>query len=78
MLYSYGAALYIIIVPTLLPPLQNRLGAKKLLEAVFALWMIVTLLIPLSQWAAGHMRWMMWVVVTLSSTLKCFAAFAWP
>lgn len=78
LLYSYGAALYIIIVPTLLPPLQSRLGAKRLLETVFAIWLVVSLLLPLSQWTAAHMRWMMWIVVILSSTLKCFAAFAWP
>lgn len=78
LIYSYGAALYIVIVPTLLPPLQNRLGERKLLEVVFGSWIIVSLLLPLSQWTAAHARWMMWPVVLSSSTLKCFAGFAWP
>ena len=78
MIYSYGAALYIVIVPTLLPPMQERLGERKLLEAVFGSWIIVSLLIPLAQWTAGHARWMMWITVLSSQSLKCFAAFAWP
>ncbi|ORY33522.1 major facilitator superfamily domain-containing protein [Naematelia encephala] len=77
-LFSIGSLMYIILTPILLPRLEKRLGAVQALIYVFSIWLVITLLIPVLQWAAGRARGLMWVLLLTQLLMKVFGNFAWP
>lgn len=76
-LYSVSYLASFTLNPLLLPSMTARWGAKKSLLMALSGWVVLGLLIPLSQWAAVEARWVMWGVVGVQVIIRALGSFGW-
>lgn len=76
-LYSVSYLASFAMNPLLLPGMTARWGAKRSLIVALAAWVLLGLLIPISQWAAVEQRWVMWGVVGVQVVIRALGSFGW-
>jgi MFS family permease len=76
-LYSVSYLASFAMNPLLLPGMTARWGAKRSLILALAAWVLLGLLIPISQWAAVEQRWVMWGVVGVQVVIRALGSFGW-
>ncbi|KAK4689855.1 hypothetical protein P7C73_g227, partial [Tremellales sp. Uapishka_1] len=77
-LITLGNLMYIILSPTVLPPLQKRYGPVTLLKAVLLAWPVLAFSLPFAQLAAGSARWLLWILLVCQLFFKNIGTFVWP
>ena len=77
LLYSVNYFVSFFMNPIFLPRMQKKFGPTKALFIILSMWPIISLMMPMSQWAAVHARWAMWGVLLMQLTLRAVGAFGW-
>ena len=76
-LYSVSYLASFTMNPLLLPGMTRRYGAKRSLIVALGCWVVLGLLLPISQWASVESRAVMWGVVGIQLIFRALGSFGW-